>query len=52
MDAPMLITLIVFLFMIVSFSRHRIPMALTSVIGLPWTPRPPSPTWAAARSSP
>ena len=34
MDAPMLITLIVFLFMIVSFSRHRIPMALTSVIGL------------------
>ena len=30
----MLITLIVFLFMIVSFSRHRIPMALTSVIGL------------------
>ena len=28
------ITLFVFLFIIVSFSRHRIPMALTSVIGL------------------
>ena len=34
MDAPMIITLIVFLFMIVSFSVHKLPMALTSVIGM------------------
>ena len=34
MDAPMIITLIVFLFMIVSFSVHKLPMALTSVVGL------------------
>ena len=34
MDAQMIITLGVFLFMIVSFSLHRLPMALTSIIGM------------------
>ena len=34
MDARMMVTLAVFLFMIVSFSLHKLPMALTSVIGL------------------
>ena len=30
----MTITLIVFLFMIVSFSLHKLPMALTSIVGM------------------
>ena len=34
MDAQMIVTLIVFLFMIVSFSLHKFPMALTAVIGM------------------
>ncbi|MBR0205389.1 MAG: anion permease [Clostridia bacterium] len=34
MDVRMMVTLAVFLFMIVSFSLHKLPMALTSVIGL------------------
>ena len=34
MDARMIITLGVFLFMIVSFSLHRLPMALTSILGM------------------
>ena len=34
MDMQMTITLIVFLFMIISFSLHKLPMALTSIIGM------------------
>ena len=34
MDAHMIITLGVFLFMIVSFSLHKLPMALTSILGM------------------
>ena len=34
MSAQMIITLLTFLFMIVSFSIHKIPMALTSMIGM------------------
>ena len=30
----MTITLLVFLFMIVSFSLHKLPMALTSIVGM------------------
>lgn len=34
MDMQMTVTLIVFLFMIVSFSLNKLPMALTSIIGM------------------
>lgn len=34
MDMQMTITLIVFLFMIISFSLHKLPMALTSIVGM------------------
>lgn len=34
MDVQMTVTLIVFLFMIVSFSLNKLPMALTSIIGM------------------
>lgn len=34
MDTSMIITLVVFLFMIISFSIHKLPMALTSIIGM------------------
>ncbi|MGE4532046.1 MAG: SLC13 family permease [Acidithiobacillus sp.] len=34
MDTQMLICLLVFLFMVISFSLNKIPMALTSVIGM------------------
>ena len=34
MDARMIVTLVVFLFMIVSFSLHKFPMALTAILGM------------------
>ena len=49
MSVQMIITLAVFLFMIISFSMNKLPMALTSIVGMLvlWIPRLLWATWAA-----